>query len=83
MICAFSLGTSVEAESLNRTDTVEVNIAGAYLLEKFFSRSDRAKLFRSWAGAASMMLKGGNDVWGDESSAPDDTPESQLTGGRL
>ncbi|GAA5845245.1 hypothetical protein JCM3766R1_003369 [Sporobolomyces carnicolor] len=64
-------------------DTVEVNIAGAYLLEKFFSRSDRAKLFRSWAGAASMMLKGGNDVWGDESSAPDDTPESQLTGGRL
>ncbi|GAA6018214.1 hypothetical protein JCM11491_005636 [Sporobolomyces phaffii] len=64
-------------------DTVEVNIAGAYLLEKFFSRSDRAKLFRSWAGAASMMLKGGNDVWGDENSAPDDPPNSNLTGGRL
>ncbi|GAA5888949.1 hypothetical protein JCM16303_004681, partial [Sporobolomyces ruberrimus] len=64
-------------------DTVEVNIAGAYLLEKFFSRSDRAKLFRSWAGAASMMLKGGNDVWGDEESAPDDPPNAQLTGGRL
>ncbi|GAA5983717.1 hypothetical protein JCM5350_000681 [Sporobolomyces pararoseus] len=64
-------------------DTVEVNIAGAYLLEKFFSRTDRAKLFRSWAGAASMMLKGGNDVWGDENTAPDDPPNSQLTGGRL
>ncbi|GAA6061346.1 hypothetical protein JCM10212_004827 [Sporobolomyces blumeae] len=64
-------------------DTVEVNIAGAYLLEKFFSRSDRAKLFRSWAGAASMMLKGGNDVWGDEHAAPDDPPNAQLSGGRL
>jgi len=39
-----------------RTDTVEVNIAGAYLLEKFFSRSDRAKLFRSWAGAVSFAF---------------------------
>jgi len=37
------------------SDTVEVNIAGAYLLEKFFSRSDRAKLFRSWAGAVSLL----------------------------
>jgi phospholipid:diacylglycerol acyltransferase len=27
------------------------------VLEKFFSRKERAKLFRSWAGAASMWLK--------------------------
>lgn len=40
-------------------DTVEINAAGVYLLEKLFSRSERANLFRSWAGAASMMLKGG------------------------
>lgn len=40
-------------------DTVEINAAGVYLLEKLFSRAERANLFRSWAGAASMMLKGG------------------------
>lgn len=43
-------------------DTVEINAAGAKLLERYFSRGERAKLFRSWAGAASMMLKGGNAV---------------------
>ncbi|GAA6031946.1 hypothetical protein JCM8097_003355 [Rhodosporidiobolus ruineniae] len=62
-------------------DTVEINQAAVYLLERFFSRSERAKLFRSWAGAASMMLKGGNDVWGTHTGAPDDTENSTMTGG--
>ena len=35
------------------------------MLEKLFSRQERAKLFRTWAGAASMLLKGGNAVWGE------------------
>ncbi|GAA5903261.1 hypothetical protein JCM8208_002257 [Rhodotorula glutinis] len=64
-------------------DTVEINQAATYLLERFFSRSERAKLFRSWAGAASMILKGGNSVWGDETGAPDDLNSSTLTGGTL
>ncbi|KAJ8296972.1 Phospholipid:diacylglycerol acyltransferase [Rhodotorula toruloides] len=64
-------------------DTVTLSPAVIYLLERFFSRSERAKLFRSWAGAASMMLKGGNDVWGDEQQAPDDMDESTITGGKL
>jgi len=64
-------------------DTVEINQAATYLLERFFSRSERAKLFRSWAGAASMILKGGNSVWGDENGAPDDLNNSTLTGGTL
>lgn len=38
-------------------DTVEVNPAAAFLLEKMFSRKERADLFRSWAGSASMWLK--------------------------
>ena len=49
-------------------DTVELNPAGVYLLEKLFSKQERAKLFRSWAGAASMLLKGGNAVWGEPNS---------------
>ncbi|KAE8270998.1 hypothetical protein A4X09_0g1314 [Tilletia walkeri] len=53
-------------------DTVELPPAGAYLLEKFFSRQERAKLFRSWAGSACMMIKGGETIWGNETWAPDD-----------
>ena len=56
-------------------DTVELNPAGAYgrnvssafntriehvsVLEKFFSRKERQKLFRGWAGSASMWIKVG------------------------
>lgn len=46
-------------------DTVELNPAGVFLLEKLFSKAERAKLFRTWAGSASMLLKGGNAVWGE------------------
>ncbi|PWN51913.1 LACT-domain-containing protein, partial [Violaceomyces palustris] len=64
-------------------DTVEVPPAAAYLLEKFFSRKERAKLFRSWAGSASMMIKGGESVWGNSTWAPDDEPGAEDTHGHL
>ncbi|KAG1742567.1 Lecithin:cholesterol acyltransferase-domain-containing protein [Suillus lakei] len=64
-------------------DTVQMNPAGAYVLERFFSRKERQKLFCSWAGSASMWIKGGTDVWGDASWAPDDEPESSHTHGEL
>ncbi|KAG8221338.1 Lecithin:cholesterol acyltransferase-domain-containing protein [Butyriboletus roseoflavus] len=53
-------------------DTVEMNPAGAYVLERFFSRSERQQLFRSWAGSASLWVKGGDTIWGNETWAPDD-----------
>ncbi|KAH9859006.1 LACT-domain-containing protein [Lenzites betulinus] len=53
-------------------DTVQINPAGAYVLERFFSRKERQNLFRSWAGSASMWIKGGDDVWGNATWAPDD-----------
>lgn len=53
-------------------DTVELNPTGSYVLERFFSRKERAKLFRSWAGSASMWIKGGNAIWGNHTHAPDD-----------
>lgn len=46
-------------------DTVDLNPAGVFLLEKLFSKQERAKIFRTWAGSASMLLKGGNAVWGE------------------
>jgi phospholipid:diacylglycerol acyltransferase len=45
-------------------DTVEINPMASYLLEKMFSRKERADLFRGWAGSASMWLKVGCDVLG-------------------
>ncbi|KAH9927405.1 LACT-domain-containing protein [Amylocystis lapponica] len=64
-------------------DTVQVHPAGAYVLERFFSRKERQRLFRSWPGSASMWMKGGDVVWGNASFAPDDTPECDHSHGEL
>ncbi|KAK0551283.1 phospholipid:diacylglycerol acyltransferase [Tilletia horrida] len=64
-------------------DTVELPPAGAYLLEKFFSRQERAKLFRSWAGSACMLIKGGETIWGNHSHAPDDIEGHDHTHGQI
>ncbi|KAJ1030346.1 hypothetical protein NDA16_001256 [Ustilago loliicola] len=64
-------------------DTVEVPPAAAYLLEKFFSRRERAKLFRTWAGGASMLIKGGEDIWGNSTWAPDDEDGAEDTHGHI
>ncbi|KAG9084870.1 hypothetical protein FS749_004890 [Ceratobasidium sp. UAMH 11750] len=60
-------------------DTVEINPAGAYVLEKFFSRKERARLFRSWAGSASMWIKGGDAVWGTPTPSPIDSDPTSLS----
>lgn len=64
-------------------DTVELPPAGAYLLEKFFSRAERARLFRTWAGSASMVIKGGESVWGNQTWAPDDDEEQIESHGKV
>ncbi|KAF9579305.1 hypothetical protein BGW38_004492 [Lunasporangiospora selenospora] len=53
-------------------DTAQLGVVSSYVLEKFFSRRERADLFRSWGGLSSMIPKGGNRVWGSAKSAPDD-----------
>ncbi|WWC89112.1 uncharacterized protein L201_004030 [Kwoniella dendrophila CBS 6074] len=64
-------------------DTVEIHPAGSWVLEKFFSRRERAKLFRRWPGSTSMWMKGGNRIWGDHDSAPDDPENATDTHGRF
>ncbi|KAJ3772738.1 phospholipid:diacylglycerol acyltransferase [Lentinula raphanica] len=59
-------------------DTVQMNPAGSYVLERFFSRAERRKLFLSWAGSASMWIKGGDAIWGNSTSAPDDPHEDSV-----
>ncbi|KAJ3279917.1 hypothetical protein HK104_001068, partial [Borealophlyctis nickersoniae] len=56
-------------------DTAQLNAFGAYILEHFFSRNERAELFRSWGGIPSMFLYGGDGVWGRSGElAPDEKP---------
>ncbi|GFZ46798.1 Phospholipid:diacylglycerol acyltransferase [Saitozyma sp. JCM 24511] len=64
-------------------DTVEIHPAGSWVLEKFFSRKERAKLFRRWPGASSMWIKGGNRIWGEEDGAPDDPHNATDSHGRF
>nr|GAT57883.1 phospholipid:diacylglycerol acyltransferase [Mycena chlorophos] len=65
-------------------DTVALNPAGAYVLERFFSRAERQRLFRSWAGSASMWVKGGETIWGGTHGAPDDPMDNSThTHGQL
>ncbi|KAH9177808.1 phospholipid:diacylglycerol acyltransferase [Lactarius sanguifluus] len=64
-------------------DTVDLNPAGAYVLERFFSRKERQLLFRSWAGGASLWVKGGDAVWGNATHAPDDGEDGHHTFGEL
>ncbi|EIN06718.1 Lecithin:cholesterol acyltransferase [Punctularia strigosozonata HHB-11173 SS5] len=68
-------------------DTVQINPYGAYVLERFFSRKERQRLFRSWAGSASMWIKatliGGDLIWGNGTWAPDDPPDAGHSHGEL
>jgi phospholipid:diacylglycerol acyltransferase len=58
-------------------DTMALGSFGAYVLEKFFSRRERTKLMRSWIGSASLLPKGGNLIWGQADSAPDDQDDEK------
>lgn len=62
-------------------DTAQLNQFAVYGLEQFLSRSERAEIFRAMPGISSMLPMGGNAVWGDMDSAPDDLPGQNLTFG--
>ena len=64
-------------------DTAQLNAFAVYGLEKFLSRHERAEIFRAMPGISSMLPIGGNAIWGDASSAPDDLPESNHTFGQF
>jgi phospholipid:diacylglycerol acyltransferase len=54
-------------------DTVQLNALAVYGLEKFFSRRERLDMLRSFGGVASMLPKGGDFIWGNSTSALDDS----------
>jgi phospholipid:diacylglycerol acyltransferase len=59
-------------------DTAQLNAFAVYGLEKFLSKEDRAEIFRAMPGISSMLPKGGEAVWGNQTWAPDDIdPKTQ------
>ncbi|GAN06724.1 phospholipid/diacylglycerol acyltransferase [Mucor ambiguus] len=58
-------------------DTMALGSFGAFVLEKFFSRRERTRLLRSWMGGSSLLPKGGQAVWGNGKSAPDDQEDEE------
>ncbi|TKA59810.1 hypothetical protein B0A55_11059 [Friedmanniomyces simplex] len=64
-------------------DTAQLNAFAVYGLEKFLSRQERAEIFRRMPGISSMLPIGGEAVWGDHTSAPDDRPDQNITYGNF
>ncbi|KAK7513000.1 phospholipid:diacylglycerol acyltransferase-like protein [Phyllosticta citriasiana] len=62
-------------------DTAQLNAFAVYGAEKFLSRSERAEIFRAMPGISSMLPIGGEAVWGNHESAPDDAPGQNNTFG--
>ena len=64
-------------------DTVQLNAFAVYGLEKFLARHERAEIFRAMPGISSMLPIGGDAVWGDLTSAPDDREGQNFTFGKF
>ncbi|KAK3346236.1 Lecithin:cholesterol acyltransferase-domain-containing protein [Lasiosphaeria hispida] len=62
-------------------DTAQLNSFAVYGLEKFLSKDERAEIFRAMPGMSSMLPMGGNAIWGDLDSAPDDQPGQERSYG--
>ncbi|RKP02736.1 hypothetical protein CXG81DRAFT_10415 [Caulochytrium protostelioides] len=61
-------------------DTTELGTFGTYVFERFFSKRERAEIFRRWPGLSSMNCKGGETLWGTP-GAP--APDEHVDGVRL
>lgn len=54
-------------------DTAQLGYIMTSLLERFFTKAERAAIFRSWQGVHSMLPKGGNSIWGNSTHSVEDT----------
>jgi len=64
-------------------DTAQLNAFAVYGLEKFLSRHERAEIFRAMFGISSMLPIGGDAIWGNATSAPDDLPGQAVSYGNF
>ncbi|CAO3589733.1 unnamed protein product [Absidia cylindrospora] len=69
------LGTPKALTFLLSGETREIKTMGklkSSFAERFFCRGERVDLLRNWGGSLAIIPKGGNKIWGDLNSAPDD-----------
>ncbi|GMM34597.1 phospholipid:diacylglycerol acyltransferase [Saccharomycopsis crataegensis] len=81
-ISGSTLGTPKAVTALlsgEMKDTVQLNSVAVYGLEKFFSRKERVDMLRTFGGIPSMIPKGGDRIWGDLTSSPDDSWVNKTT----
>ncbi|KAH0543296.1 hypothetical protein FGG08_002359 [Glutinoglossum americanum] len=64
-------------------DTAQLNAFAVYGLEKFLSREERTDIFRAMPGISSMLPKGGDAVWGNNTWAPDDRFGQEISYGNI
>ena len=64
-------------------DTAQLNPFAVYGLEKFLGKDERRSIFRTLPGASSLLPMGGNLIWGNATSAPDDRTGQVLTYGKF
>ena len=62
-------------------DTAQLNAFAVYGLEKFLGKDERCEIFRTMPGVSMMLPKGGNEVWGNKTWAPDDLPGQNISYG--
>lgn len=62
-------------------DTVQLNYFAVYGLEKFFSKKERVEMLRTFGGIPAMIPKGGDSIWGNLTSSPDDPGNTLSTSG--
>lgn len=62
-------------------DTAQLNAFAVAGIERFLGREERAEIFRAMPGISSMLPIGGDAVWGDMNSAPDDKPGQNVSYG--
>lgn len=62
-----AMSTLMSGESSETVQPME-----QYIMDHFYDKTDRVKLFRTWAGLGSLIPKGGSKIWGNISNAPDD-----------
>ena len=62
-------------------DTAELGYMVSMLINAHFTRAQRVELFRSWGASSALLPVGGNEVWGNQTWAPDD-PDHLIQAGK-
>ena len=76
----FTMGWAMLAAG-QETETAGFGSYGNKVADWWFPQEQRVKLLRTWGGGVGLLPVGGDQVWGNNSCAPDHHPEMRKAGG--